>query len=50
MMTGSENWWTAYPAFLLVMVVIGFGSYYLLNRLEKRGQRRDRSTMGVKVD
>jgi len=36
MMTGPENWRIAYPAFLLVMVVIGFTSYYLLNRLETR--------------
>jgi magnesium transporter len=46
MMTGPENWRIAYPAFLLAMVVIGFASYYLLNRLEARSRRRDRRTLG----
>jgi magnesium transporter len=46
MMTGPENWRIAYPAFLLAMVVIGFASYYLLNRLETRSRRRDRRTLG----
>jgi magnesium transporter len=46
MMTGPENWRIAYPAFLLAMVVVGFASYYLLNRLEKRSRRRDRGTLG----
>jgi magnesium transporter len=45
MMTGPENWRVAYPAFLLAMVVIGFASYYLLNRLETRNRRRDRRTL-----
>jgi magnesium transporter len=45
MMTGPENWRIAYPAFLLAMVVIGFASYYLLNRLETRSRRRDRRTL-----
>jgi magnesium transporter len=40
MMTGPENWRIAYPAFLLGMVVIGFGNYYLLNWLEKRRHQR----------
>jgi magnesium transporter len=46
MMTGPENWRIAYPAFLLVMIVIGFTSYYLLNRLETKSRRRDRRTLG----
>lgn len=36
MMTGSENWKIAYPAFLLAMVLIGTGTYYLLKRLDKK--------------
>jgi magnesium transporter len=36
MMTGSQNWRIAYPAFLLAMVVIGFANYRLLKWLEKR--------------
>jgi len=39
MMTGPENWRVAFPAFLLGMVVIGFGNYYLLKWLEKRSRR-----------
>jgi len=46
MMTGPEHWRIAYPAFLLAMVVIGFASYYLLGRLEKRSRRRDRRALG----
>jgi magnesium transporter len=44
MMTGSQNWRIAYPAFLLAMVVIGFVNYYLLNWLEKR--RRHQRLLG----
>ena len=36
MMTGSENWLSAYPAFLAGMVVLGFISYFVLIWLEKR--------------
>jgi magnesium transporter len=36
MMTGSQNWKIAYPAFLLAMVVIGSANYWLLKWLEKR--------------
>jgi magnesium transporter len=36
MMTGSQNWKIAYPAFLLAMAVIGFANYWLLKWLEKR--------------
>jgi len=39
MMTGPANWKIAYPAFMLVMVVIGIANYYLL----KRPRRRDRT-------
>ena len=44
MMTRPENWKIAYPAFLLAMVVIGVGDYYLLKWLEKRSRRPDRRT------
>ncbi len=46
MMTGAENWRIAFPAFLLAMVVIGFGNYYLLQWLEKRSQRREGERLG----
>jgi magnesium transporter len=46
MMTGSENWRIAYPAFLLVMVIIGIVSYYLLKRLEKKARESDRPAIG----
>ncbi len=36
MMTGPHNWRIAYPAFLLVMAVVGVGNYYLLKLLEKK--------------
>ncbi len=35
MMTGPENWRIAYPAFMVLMVVLGLGNYYLLRRLER---------------
>jgi magnesium transporter len=40
MMTGSENWRIAYPAFMLAMVVIGFANYCLLIRFERKRRRR----------
>ncbi len=46
MMIGPENWRIGYPAFLLAMVVIGFGNYYLLTWLEKRNRRRDHRALG----
>jgi len=46
MMTGPNNWRIAYPAFLLAMVVLGFGNYYLISWLEKRSRRGDRPTLG----
>jgi len=39
MMTGPQHWKTAYPLFLLGMVVIGVISYYLLTLVERRGKR-----------
>jgi magnesium transporter len=40
MMTGSQNWRLAYPAFLLAMVVLGAANYYLLVWSEKKRQER----------
>jgi magnesium transporter len=40
MMTGPENWRTAYPLFLLGMVVLGLLNYFLLKWLEKRRSKR----------
>ena len=36
MMTGPENWKISYPAFLLVMGIIGIVNYFLLKWLEKK--------------
>lgn len=36
MITGPNNWRVSYPAFMLAMVVIGFISYYFLNRLDRK--------------
>jgi len=36
MMTGASNWKTAYPLFILGMVVIAVSNYYLIRRLEKK--------------
>jgi magnesium transporter len=36
MITGPRNWHISYPAFMLALVVIGFASYRLLNRLERK--------------
>ena len=40
MMTGPENWKIAYPGFLLLMVMLGIGSYLILRRLEARDRAR----------
>lgn len=40
MMTGPENWKIAYPAFLLLMAMLGMGSYLILRRLEARDRAR----------
>ena len=42
MMTGPANWKTAYPLFLLAMVVIAFINYYLIKRLEIRDRRKSK--------
>jgi magnesium transporter len=36
MMTGPENWKIAYPAFLVLMVVLAVGNYYLLKWTERK--------------
>jgi len=38
MMTGPQNWRTAYPAFLGGMVVIGVISFFVLRWIESRGE------------
>lgn len=43
MMTGPHNWMIAYPAFLVVMGVIGLANYYLLNWVDKRNRQRNAS-------
>ena len=42
MMIGPENWRIGYPGFLMAMVVIGLGNYFLLKWLENRNRRNDR--------
>lgn len=42
MMTGQENWKTAYPLFLLGMVVIGVINYLLIKGLEKGFFRKEK--------
>ncbi len=39
MMTGPENWRTAYPAFLAGMLCIAIINYYWLKRLQSAGKR-----------
>jgi magnesium transporter len=39
MMTGPENWKVAYPLFLLIMLIIGFVSYFVIRRME--GKKKD---------
>lgn len=41
MMTGPENWRIAYPAFLVVMGIIGVANYYLLKLIEKKNDPKD---------
>jgi magnesium transporter len=43
MMTGPQNWRIAYPAFLGMMVAVGMFSYFLLKRLERSSEQRERS-------
>jgi magnesium transporter len=40
MMTGASNWKTAYPLFLLGMVVIGIINYWLIRRMEKKNKSK----------
>jgi magnesium transporter len=42
MMTGPANWKISYPLFLLGMGIIGVISYYMLKRLGKKGENRDK--------
>ncbi|WP_255108525.1 magnesium transporter CorA family protein [Synechococcus sp. RedBA-s] len=44
MITGPKNWRVSYPAFMLVMIIIAFASYYVLSRLDRKrtGSRRSR--------
>jgi len=46
MMTGPDHWRIAYPAFLVALVVIGFGNYYLLKWLDKISRQPDKRTLG----
>lgn len=41
MMTGPDNWKFSYPLFLLAMVVLGLGNYYLLKWWEKKRKERE---------
>jgi magnesium transporter len=43
MMTGPGNWKIAYPLFLLGMVIIGVTNYYLIKRLENKGNTKEKS-------
>ncbi len=44
MMTGPQNWRIAYPAFLLLMVVLGVLNYFFFKRLEKsQGKKRPKA-------
>jgi hypothetical protein len=43
MMTGPHNWPLAYPAFLVLLAVVGAASYYLL----RLADARDRPTKAV---
>jgi magnesium transporter len=40
MMTGSENWRIAYPAFVLTMILIAVGNYVLLRWYDRRMKRQ----------
>jgi len=39
MMTGQGNWKIAYPAFLVLMMMVGIVSYVILKKLESRDQK-----------
>jgi magnesium transporter len=38
MMTGSENWKVAYPAFLLLMAMLGLVNFYVLRWVDRRAE------------
>jgi magnesium transporter len=40
MMTNPKNWRIAYPAFLLLMVIVGAANYFILKRREARDRAR----------
>lgn len=39
MMTGPENWRIAYPLFLVMIMVVGALSYFILKGLESRDRK-----------
>ena len=43
MMTGSENWKISYPAFLLLMAVLGLGNFLLLRWLDHRAEASEQT-------
>jgi len=50
MMTGPHNWKFAYPAFMLLMIIIGFINYFLLRMLESRDSKKsDIKTMKTEI-
>jgi magnesium transporter len=36
MMTGQSNWQAAYPAFFLVMALVGIVNYFILRKIGKK--------------
>jgi magnesium transporter len=44
MMTGSENWKISYPAFLLLMAVLGLGNFLLLRWIDRRAEAVEQTT------
>jgi magnesium transporter len=47
MMTGSENWRIAYPAFLLAMILIAVGNYLLLRWYDRKMKRQATRPVGA---
>jgi magnesium transporter len=41
MMTGSENWKLSYPAFLLMMALLGLLNYYVLRWVDRRAKAQE---------
>ena len=50
MMTGPENWKISYPAFLLVMALLGVANYYYLRWLERNDGKQALSSSMKKDD